>query len=214
MKEIGGLQLDGPISLPLLIDQKRESDAGLVAKLAGINPVSQPDCSEGCSLVAESLYVLAQLRGMLAAKDSSVVTQKNNDSRLFVPQRSEPDVSSIAIRECDEGQLAAERTLHGASIMCRALRGVKRMPRARCGVECFDHLSNVTGAHCSLIAHKSTSSRGADGGFGLTCIEKLEGWPWTINRCLLPCLCLRRTSARWRFLLTCFRCSPDLLRRW
>lgn len=88
MKEIGGLQLHGAIGLPLFIDQKRKSDAGLFAKLAGIDPVSQPDRSECCTFVAKSLYVFAQLRGMLAAKDSSIVAQKNNDSRLLVPQGS------------------------------------------------------------------------------------------------------------------------------
>jgi hypothetical protein len=131
MKEIGGLQLDGVICLPLLIDQERKSDAGLFAKLAGIDPVSQADGSECCTLVAKSLCVFAQLRGMFAAKDSSVVAQENNDSRLLVPQGSEADVSSIAVYECDEGQLAAKRTLHIPSIMCSALRGVKQKPCAR-----------------------------------------------------------------------------------
>lgn len=114
--------------------------------------------------------MFAQLRGMLAAKDSSIVAQENNDSRLLVPQGSEPDVSSVAIRECDEGQFAAESTVHGGSIMCSGLRGVKRMPRARCGIEFFPHLSDGAAAHCSLIAHKSSSCRSADSDFGLPCI--------------------------------------------
>lgn len=73
MKKISGLQLHGAIGLPLLIDQKRKRDAGLFAKLAGIDPVPQADGSECCTFVAKSLYVFAQLRGMLAAKDSSIV---------------------------------------------------------------------------------------------------------------------------------------------
>jgi hypothetical protein len=51
--------------------------------------------------------VFAQLRGMLAAEDSSIVAQKNDDRWLFVPQRSEPDFPTITIRERDEGQLTA-----------------------------------------------------------------------------------------------------------
>jgi len=86
MQDISGLQLRRAIGLPLLIDQERKGDAGLFAKFACIDPVSQADCSQCSSFVAKSLCVFAQLRGMLAAEDSSIVAQENNDSRLFVPQ--------------------------------------------------------------------------------------------------------------------------------
>jgi hypothetical protein len=140
MKEISGLQFRGAIGLPQLVNQKRERNAGLFPKLAGIDPVSQSYGCECCSLIAKSLGVLAQLRGMLAAKNSSIMAQENNHRELFVPQRSEPDFASVAIRERDEGQLAAERTVHDASIMSSALRGVKHLPRAGCGVACFHEL--------------------------------------------------------------------------
>jgi len=128
MKEISGLQLRSAIGLPEFINQKRKRNACLIAKLAGIDSVSQTNCDNSCTLVANRFLVLAQLRGMLAAENSSIVAQENDDRRLFVPQRSKPDFPSIAIRECDEGQLAAERTNHGAFIMSSALRGVKQLP--------------------------------------------------------------------------------------
>lgn len=157
MKEISGLQLRSAIGLPEFINQKRESDAGLVTKLAGIDAVSQTNRGESRTFVANRFFVLAQLRGMLAAENSSIVAQKNDDRRLFVPQRSKSDLPSIAIRERNEGQLAAERTNHGAFIMSSALRGVKQLPRAGCSLDCLHELCTGRAGHRSLIAHKSAS---------------------------------------------------------
>jgi hypothetical protein len=36
-------------------------------------------------------FVLAQLRDMLAAEDSSVVSKKNDDCETLFPQRAEPN---------------------------------------------------------------------------------------------------------------------------
>lgn len=126
MKEVSGLQLRSAIGLPEFINQKRKRNACLITKLAGIDAVSQANCGNSCTLVANRFLVLAQLRGMLAAENSSIVAQENDDCCLFVPQSSKADFPSIAIRECDEGQLTAERTKHGALIMSSAPRGVKR----------------------------------------------------------------------------------------
>jgi hypothetical protein len=112
--------------------------------------------------------VLAQLRGMLAAENSSIVAQKNDDRRLFVPQRSKSDLSSIAIRERNEGQLTAERTNHGAFIMSSALRGVKQLPRAGCSLDCLHELCTGRAAYASLIAHKGGSLIGVGADFWLT----------------------------------------------
>jgi hypothetical protein len=59
--------------------------------------------------------VFAQLRDVLATKDSSIVPQENEDSGLFVPQRSEPDFPAVAIGERYESQFVAKRIVHGAS---------------------------------------------------------------------------------------------------
>jgi hypothetical protein len=68
------------------------------------------------------------------------MAQKNNDRRLFVPQSSEPDFPSIAIRERDEGQLVAKRTVHSSSIMFTVLGGVKHLSLVECGFDCFHQL--------------------------------------------------------------------------
>lgn len=168
MKEISGLQLRSAISLPEFVNQKRKRYAGLVTKLAGIDAVSQTDCGDCRTFIAKSLCVFAQLRGMLAAEDSSIVAQKNDDRWLFVPQRSEPDFPTITIRERDEGQLTAERTNHGAFIMSSALRGVKRLPHAGCSLDCLYELCTGRAAYRSLIAHKGGSFVGVGADFWLT----------------------------------------------
>jgi hypothetical protein len=85
MKEIGGLQLRCAIGLTLLVNKEGKSDGSLLAKLPRINGVTEPNCGENRPLVTKGLFVFAQLRDVLAAKDSAVVTQKNHDRGSFVP---------------------------------------------------------------------------------------------------------------------------------
>lgn len=99
MQEISGLQLHRSIRLPVLINQERKSDAGLFAKLPGIDAVSQTNCGQRGPFIPESLGVFAQLRDVRAAKNSSIVAEENNDSRLFVPKGTEPYFAPIAICE-------------------------------------------------------------------------------------------------------------------
>jgi hypothetical protein len=168
MKEVSGLQLRRAIGLSKFVNQKRKRNTGLITRLAGIDSVSQTNCCDCRTFFAKSLCVFAQLRGMLAAKDSSIVAQKNDDRRLFVPQRSEPDFPSITIRECDEGQLIAERTFHRVSIMSTAVRGVKQLPRAARGLDCLHQSSTSVAPHRSLIAHMRRSFVPVAGDFRLT----------------------------------------------
>ena len=52
--------------------------------------------------------MLAQLRDVLAAENSAVVAQKNDDSRLRFPQRAEAHGTLVGIGKNDGGQLRAE----------------------------------------------------------------------------------------------------------
>jgi hypothetical protein len=85
MKKIGGLQLRCVIGLTLLVNEEGKSDGSLLAKLPCINGVTEPNCGENGPLVMKGLFVFAQLRDVLAAKDSAIVTQKNHDRGSFVP---------------------------------------------------------------------------------------------------------------------------------
>jgi hypothetical protein len=54
--------------------------------LTGVRPIAQPNGRQRRTTLAECILFRAQLRDMLAAKDSAVVTQENNNSRLPFPQ--------------------------------------------------------------------------------------------------------------------------------
>jgi hypothetical protein len=98
MQQVGIAKFRHAISLPLLVDQERKRDPRLLTKQPRIVPVAQSDGRQGGSFVPESLLVFAQLRDMLAAKDSSIMPQKNDHARLAGPQRSQPRLLAIGIR--------------------------------------------------------------------------------------------------------------------
>ena len=113
MEQGSGSQARRAICLPALVDQKRKRDAGLFAEEARIVPVAQPDGGETGPFFTEFPFVLAQLRSMLAAEDSTVVTKKNDNRRAISPQRPEPDLTALGVGQNDSSEPAAERVIHG-----------------------------------------------------------------------------------------------------
>jgi hypothetical protein len=77
------------------------------------------------------LLVFAQLRDVLATKNSTVVPQKNQNGRLPGPQRAQANVPPIAIGKGDLGESAVEGIFHASSILSSGSRAVKRRP---CGL--------------------------------------------------------------------------------
>jgi hypothetical protein len=61
--------------------------------------------------------VLAQLRDMLAAKNSSIVTKKNNDSGAALPQRPQADVPTVGVGKHNVSEAVAESFLHVGSLL-------------------------------------------------------------------------------------------------
>jgi hypothetical protein len=53
--------------------------------------------------------VIAQLRDVLAAENSAIMTQKHNYSRLLNPQGAKLDLLSIRVRQGNVSQFVAER---------------------------------------------------------------------------------------------------------
>jgi hypothetical protein len=70
--------------------------------------IAQSDGGKRSTLLAEGLLAFAQLRDMLAAKDSSIVTQEHDYDRRGGPQRAESNFAPIGIGEHDICQFAAE----------------------------------------------------------------------------------------------------------
>jgi hypothetical protein len=85
VKQIGGTKVSDSVRLTLFIHEQRKCDAGFFAEKAGIVAVAQADGGEGSALVQEGLLVFAQLRDVLAAKNSAVVAKKNDDGGFALP---------------------------------------------------------------------------------------------------------------------------------
>ena len=106
--------------------------------------VAQAHRSEVRSPVFEGLLVLAQLRDVLAAKDSPVVPQKNQNGGITLPKRAEADLAPIGIRQYDAGQRLAERTGHRSTI-----NSVYRLPIDRLLIE-FHNESRLDTSEASI----------------------------------------------------------------
>jgi hypothetical protein len=130
MQEIGGLQLRCAIGLTLFVYEERESNSSFLAKLPGINGITEPDCSQSCSFVTKGLLVFAQLRDVLTAKNSAVVAQENYDGRPFIPQGSEPRLVVVAVRKRDKREFIAEGSFHDCS-SCAAILSLSSAPLPR-----------------------------------------------------------------------------------
>lgn len=112
MKQVCGFQFRDLVSGASGIDQQRKRDPGLLAKQAGIVQITQADCGQGGSGLLDFGLVFAQLRDMLAAEDSTVVPQKNNDGWIPLPERSEADLRATRFGQRDVCELRAERFRH------------------------------------------------------------------------------------------------------
>lgn len=81
VKQVGFFEFDRTIGFTLVIDQQGEGDAGLFAKVASVADVAQTDSDQPGAFLPELLLVFAQLRDVLTAEDSTIVTEKDDDSR-------------------------------------------------------------------------------------------------------------------------------------
>jgi hypothetical protein len=112
MKQVPRFQLRSSVGGPLGIDQQRERNAGFLAKQAGIVQIAQSNRRQPGSGLLNLVFVLAQLRDMLAAKDSAVVPQEDNYGGIPLPQRAKPDITAASFGQHNIRQLRAESFRH------------------------------------------------------------------------------------------------------
>jgi len=130
VEQVRVLQLQRFIGLAFFIYQERKADARLFAECSGISAVAQSHRRQCRSALAKRLFVGAQLRGVLAAENSTVVPQENNHRRLPQPQRTQPHFAAFAIRQVNHRQAAVECRFHAHHCVSRARR-VKVPPAYR-----------------------------------------------------------------------------------
>jgi len=99
VQQIRGSQVGDGVCLALFVNQQGKIDARFFAENARIVPIAKTDGGKRSTFVQKGLLVFAQLRDVLAAKDSSVVAEKNDHGRLALPQRTQPDFPPIRVGE-------------------------------------------------------------------------------------------------------------------
>jgi hypothetical protein len=112
-------QADSFICHALFVDQERELDAGFIAEEPGIADVTQPDGRNVCAFLFEFFFECAQLRDMLAAKNSTIVTQEDQDGWSALPQRAQAGCLAFGIGQRNSSQLAAVGLSHAGHSLGR-----------------------------------------------------------------------------------------------
>jgi len=85
MQQVRRLEAGRAIREPIRIYQQRERDSGLLAEEAGVACVAKTDGGEIGALGPEFFFMVAQLRNMLAAKDSTVMAQEHDNGGTAFP---------------------------------------------------------------------------------------------------------------------------------
>jgi hypothetical protein len=112
VKEVRAPQFGGAVRGAIHINQKRKRDASLFPECSRIMKIAHPNRSEISSARPDFTLMLAQLRDVLAAKHSAVMTQKNDHGWLRLPQRTEAQGTLVGIGKNDCGQLGAKAFCH------------------------------------------------------------------------------------------------------
>lgn len=112
VKNIRRLQLQRVVRLLLVINQKWKRDPRLFPKHFCILRIPKTDRRQCRSLPPNLMLMRAQLRDVFPAENSTVVSQENHHRRLRRPQRPQPDLPSIRIRQHKHRQPAAQRFTH------------------------------------------------------------------------------------------------------
>jgi hypothetical protein len=97
MKQVGAQKTRRAVSLALFIHQQRERNSGLFAEESRITPVSQADGRQYRPSFAEGVLAFAQLRDVLAAEDSAVMTEEDEDRRPLRPQGPQAEFAPVGI---------------------------------------------------------------------------------------------------------------------
>jgi hypothetical protein len=112
VEEVGFAEVGEFVGLPVLVDEKREVDFGFFLEKACVAGIAETDSGKGGVFFAEGWPMLAQLRDVFAAEDSTVVAEKDNDSRSGFPEGAEADGIAKGVGKNDVGEALAEGFVH------------------------------------------------------------------------------------------------------
>jgi len=97
VEQIGRPKPGRPVSLSLFVDKKGKPDAGFFTKRACVVPVAKTDGRQTRACGMKCCLVLAQLRDVLAAKDSAIVPEKNKNRGAGLPERAQANQRAVGV---------------------------------------------------------------------------------------------------------------------
>lgn len=112
VEDIGFFEVHGFVGLALLVDQERERDAGLLDEGTSEYEIAQADGSQIRSALFELRLMGAQLRDVLTAEDSAVVTQEDDHRGPVRPEEIELDGTFVRVRKDNPGQALGIAGIH------------------------------------------------------------------------------------------------------
>ena len=101
----------------MFVNQKRKFDTCLITECARVALITQAHRSQTCSGIFEGIFLLAQLRDMLAAEDSTIMAEEHQDYGRIPPQRTKLYLPVVNIRQNDSREPAAVCGIHGHTIL-------------------------------------------------------------------------------------------------
>jgi hypothetical protein len=105
VEDVGGFKVGNFVGLATLVDEEGEVDAGFLLEDAGVVGVAEADGGEGSALFAEQLLAFAQLRDMLATKESAVVAEEDHDGGIVFPEPAQAGGFAEGVGKNDAGEL-------------------------------------------------------------------------------------------------------------
>jgi hypothetical protein len=127
VQQVRRAQIRDAIRLTLRVDQQRKCDFGFFAKAACVVEIAEADDGKRSAFVAKCVFVIAQLRDVLAAENSSIVAKENNNRGLSLPKRAEANFPLVGIGQDDRRELLAERLFHDKTSLKSSRCAVKNL---------------------------------------------------------------------------------------
>src|SRR5207244_2993860 len=113
MKDVRLAQVCRAVRGAVFIYEERKSDLEFFAEAARKVHPAQAYRGYVRAFSCNLFLVITQLRDVLAAEDSTPMPQEDNDRRLRLPQRPQPDLLAFCVRQGDGCEARADRVRHG-----------------------------------------------------------------------------------------------------
>lgn len=120
MQQISGAEAGGAVGFAIFVDEERKGDAGFLAEEPGIAEVAETDGGEARALRAQRGFIFTQPGDVLAAEDSTVVAQEDDDGRRVGPESAQTNGAFVAIGDGDVREVRAEGAIHRQELWRRA----------------------------------------------------------------------------------------------